>query len=403
MGTVGHGVVGLQERPKTGTAVPLDVCIISPGLAHSGDVLRQKSLGGSETAAVLVAKALAARNHFVTVFSPGGNGVHDGVTYLPLEMALPYCSQTPHDVTVISRALEFLPVPFASKLRVLWCHDLALKRMLPALSPGLWNLDAIYVLSEFHRRQFTEVYAGVPPEFFHVTRNGVDLPSLTPLRTLPRDPTKLVYGSRPERGLEACLAVMRELARRGSPLVLHCAWYENIPPHLAGYYEALWQQARALPNVKLLGPLAQPAWHRELATARALIYPGPVGQWRTFREIACIAAIEAQAVGTPIVACAKGALVETARGQRLVGDEATDCGTADYLSAFADAVQDVTGSDTTWQALHAAGLARDDLGWDGVAAEWEADWLARFDAMASDPWATARYLARIGEHEAADA
>ena len=394
------------------TQTPLDICIASPGLAHHGGTLGERSLGGSETAAIQIAKSLVRRGHFVTVFSPGHQGGQwDGVTYQPLEQFTAYATTTAHDVTIISRALELLPVVYASKLVVLWCHDLALKRMLPQLSPGLWNVDALYVLSDFQRQQYLETYAGLPPEQLVVTRNGVDLPAVAGVGRGPRDPLKLVYGSRPERGLETCLLVMDELARRGSPATLAVAWYDNMPAQLQGYYQMLWQRAAQMPNVTVLGPLIQPVWHQTLASARALLYPGPVGGHSGFREIACIVAIEAQALGTPIISCAKGAVPQTmgavATGEgwacdvgRLIGQETTECATMDYIRAFADAVETLLRDDGLWQRQHQAALQRGTtLGWDGVAAQWEADWLARFAERNAAPWRVTQHLRRTGERE----
>ncbi len=58
--------------------MPLDVCILSPGLPHDGSTLTKQSLGGSETAAICVSKSLAKLGHHVTVFSPCDGGMFDG-------------------------------------------------------------------------------------------------------------------------------------------------------------------------------------------------------------------------------------------------------------------------------------------------------------------------------------
>jgi glycosyltransferase involved in cell wall biosynthesis len=389
------------------TTMPLDVCIVSPGLPHHGGTLAEKSLGASESGAIRVARALAARGHFVTVFSPGHQGgAWDNVTYLPIEACAAYIQSTPHDVLVISRALELVPMVTQSKVRILWCHDLGLKRQRGAFGQGLWNLDAAYVLSTYQRDQYIAVHAGVPPELFVVTRNGVDLPEIAPLRALPRDPKKLVYGSRPERGLENALAVMAELRNRGSDLVLHVAGYDNPVPHLAAYVEHLTRTAQALaPNVVLRGPLTQGDWQREVATARAVLYPGPPSHsgFGGFREISCVVAQEAMACGTPMVTCARGAVPETigSGGAIFVGDETTDCLSPAHIRQCADAVQMLADNDEAWQGMHAAALARgEQLGWDGVAAQWEADWINRLTQRASDPRRLDAHLKRTGDLEA---
>lgn len=387
------------------TETPLDICLLSPGLAHHGGTLSEKSLGGSETAAIHIAKSLVARGHFVTVFSPGHTGgQYDGVTYLPIEQFVPYASNTAHDVTIISRDVNFLPVPFPSKMVVFWCHDLALKRNLGGLAPGLWNVQRIYLMSQWQRQQYESVFNTIPPECFHVTRNGVDLPALQAVvKTAgPRDPKRFVYGSRPERGLDTALNVMAELARRQSSAYLEVAWYDNMPPHMEPYYRELWARAQTMPNVRLLGPLKQADWHARLATARAVLYPGAIGQNAAFREISMIIALEALAVGTPVIAVAKGAVPETLAGiGRLIGDETTDCSSLAHVQAMATAVEELMVNHFEWQGLHRNALERGQtVGWDAVAAEWEADWLRFLAERHSNPWRVERHLRRIGDLDA---
>lgn len=375
----------------------LDVIIVSPGLPHHGGTLAERSLGGSETAAIYVAKALAARGHQVTVFSPGGSGIHDRVQYQPIESAAHYGATVPHDVCVISRVLDFCLVPSLSKIKVLWCHDLALKRAKGQMQGVLYSLDAVYVLSPFQRRQYAEVH-GITDALV-LTRNGIDLKAFAGLEKLRRDPTKLVYGSRPERGLETALNVMARLGAAGSPLKLHLAWYDNTPPQVADYYKMLWSRAEQMPNVKLLGPLKQAEWHRELATARALIYPGCAGD---FREISGIVFMEAMATGTPIVACARGAVVDTVLPQcgLLVGDEGSDVGAEPYQQAFVAAVEQVATDDIAWRSMSFAGRERATiLDWSEVAAQWEQDWRERIEASQANPYRLRRHLERIGDWE----
>lgn len=378
-----------------------DIVIASPGLGHDGATLGQRSLGGSETAALLVAKALAAipGNH-VTVFSPCQGGIWDNVIFMPIEAFPSYASGTPHDATIVSRHLDLCRMRMASKYSALWCHDLALKRTRMVFGSALWNVNAIYVMSEFQKRQYAQIHDGVPSDVIQVTRNGVDLPRFVGLANRKRDPVKLIYGSRPERGFEQCLNIMDILAQRGAPYVLYASWYENTPQQLEGYYRALWDRAAKMPNVRLLGALTQDRWHEELATARAMIYPGVPGD---FREISCIAAFEAQACGTPIVAIAKGALPETIAPDAgiLVGDESTDPNSPGHLNAMADAIRTVMSDELGWTRMHKAGLVRaQSSGWDGVAAQWMG-WISEAIAReSSNDFRRAAWAKRFGEHEA---
>ncbi len=400
------------------SAPALRICLASIGLPHDGATLSERSLGGSETAAILVAEALARRGHEVSVYAPlperknaQGQLVADrlmrGVTWRPLERFQQDAVALPHDVTIISRDLNLLRPTYTAPIKVFWCHDLAIKRIRQHVAPCCWHTDALYVLSAFQRQQYAEVY-GIADDAMLVTRNGIDPSGFAGLLNLKRDPQKLVYGSRPERGLEAALAVMDELQRRGSPFRLEISGYDapGLAPQYQQHYANLFQQAAQRPNVRVLGPLTQAQWREQLATARAMLYPGCIGD---FREISCIVAMEAQACGTPVVSIAKGAIPETLNGGTLfgdtlagvlVGDETTEPSAPAYHREFADAVEALCADEVRWQRLHQQGLANAArLTWDGVAEQWETDWLARFDRRNDTAWRVERHAVRIGDRD----
>jgi glycosyltransferase involved in cell wall biosynthesis len=391
------------ETGDSGKAVtPLDIVFFSGGLPHDGATLAQRSLGGSETAAILVAKALAKRGHYVTVFSPCQGGIFDGVVYMPIDQFTPYAVTTPHDVTIISRIPEMMRARFASKVSVLWCHDLTLKRQRGALGSALWNTDAIYLLSKFMVDQYKSVHPQIPDSLYFQTRNGIELDRFVGLERLPRDRTKVMYGSRPERGLETCFLIMEELWRRKSPLRLYVSWYDNTPDQLRDYYQYLFNRAQQLPNVTLLGALKQQEWHKHLATARMLIYPGVNGE---FNEISCLNAMEAQAVGTPVVTLRKGAMPETCPAQActLLGGQEQDVTDPTYISDFATAMQQIYDHDALFKSMSIAGRVASTMrSWDDVAREWEADWYGRLDAQINDIYRVSQHCKREGEHDLTD-
>jgi len=403
--------------PKVASApsfhVPLDVVIASIGLPHDGRTLNERSLGGSETAAIHVSRALASRGHYVTVFSqcperkmgnaPTRGGLMDGVRWQPLEGLQAYVQAMPHDVLVVSRDLNIVRLAAQSKVRILWCHDLALKRHRAPIASAMWNTDALYVLSPFQQAQYREIY-GLPDDRLFVTRNGIDGAGIrAAVGKTKRDPLKLVYGSRPERGLETAIRVMDVLARRGSKLRLEVSWYdhEGLAPELQGYYAQLRAEAEKRPNMRLAGALVQASWHRQLASAQAMIYPGAIGPFAGFREISCIGLAEAQATGTPSIAVAKGAVPTTVRDAgMLIGDEHSDPGSPEAINAFADAVERMTGDAETWTHYHEAALAQaPGLDWAGVAEQWETHWYALIAARVADRWRMERYFTRMGERE----
>lgn len=378
--------------------VKLDLLFVSGGLPHDGATLKNQSLGGSETACLHLSRELAKRGHHVTVASPTRGGVWDDVTFMPLESAPGYASVMPIDVCILSRNIEWCRWLVTAKLRVLWCHDLALKRSRPMLAGTLWNIDTMYVLSEFHKKQYIEVHGEHIAPLLWQTRNGIDLPSFAGLSNTARDRNLLVYGSRPERGWGAALAIMELLARKGSDLRLEIAGYENSVPQLQPMIDHYKAVAQRLPNVKFIGALRQDEWHRKIASSLALMYPGCDGD---FSEISCLVAAEAQACGTPIVSLDKGALSET------IGDagillKTDSVGNPQYLERFADTLIGLHKDIGETQRLAQNGLRHaQQLGWAGVAEAWEQDWLRRLEAPA-DSWRLARHFRRMGDHEAAE-
>lgn len=374
--------------------------MLSPGMAHDGNTLRQRSLGGSETAAIRISEALAARGHTVTVCSPGAkNEDINGVLWVDINNFAGLVG-TPHDVTVVSRALDALRIQPMSGVTVFWTHDLALRRASALLGSGAWQTQAFYVMSEFQKRQYLQVNPGLPPELFFVTRNGIDLRDFYALRALPRDRNVVLYGSRPERGLEIALNIFDVLRRRKSALQLHVAFYDNLVAEMKPLYDSLFSRAQQMPNVKILGPLLQRDWHVRLAQAGSLIYPSCPGE---FREISCIAAMEAMAAGTPVVTANKGALPETCGpGAALyVGQEDTDPGDPEYAKDFAGALQALHDDNVLWNMMHERTLIRaNQLDWADVAQEWEAHWYTCFDRRANDPWRIQRHYERLGDREA---
>jgi glycosyltransferase involved in cell wall biosynthesis len=249
------------------------------------------------------------------------------------------------------------------------------------------------------RKQYIEVHGGIPEKAFFVTRNGINLPDFAELQGIPRDRNKLVYASRPERGLENCMAIMQILQQRGCTLRLDVSGYDNTPPQMEAFYRMLWEQAQQMPNVKLIGPQKQPDWYRQLASAQALVYPGVENE---FREISCLLGMEAQACGTPIVSCKRGALPETVNRKAgvLLGDEETNLHSEEYREKFADAIDSLCRDEMAWRRMSKAGRRHAaSLGWDGVAQQWEEHWIKVITEQNSDRYRSLRHMVRMGDWE----
>lgn len=310
----------------------MDIVLHSLGMPFNGETVATQSLGGSESAAYYQARELAKRGHRVIVFTSSvEEGEWDGVRYFcagqmsqehPLgERFEFYARNTPHDVLIVQRHPTAFHGAFASKVNIWQLHDLALYRTSGIANHGMWQIDAVTCVSEWHKAQVCEVY-GFDPEFVQVVPNGVDSDLYDGAFQEPLDsglihaldPTgaprfNMLYQSRPERGLEHLVrpgGIMDRLRDTNAHLLV-CT-YKNNPPQMAGYYSHLAECAAALPNVTMLGSLSKPQLAALQQSCDLLVYP------TEFEEVSCITAMEAMHAGLPMLASDVGALSETCAG-----------------------------------------------------------------------------------------
>jgi glycosyltransferase involved in cell wall biosynthesis/SAM-dependent methyltransferase len=393
----------------------LDLAFLVPGLPFTGDTLTKTGLGGSETAGLCLARALAAMGHHVGMFCNCDTpGTYDGVLYRPLADFGDYATSAPHDVTIVQRAPEIFAARMNSRLNILWCHDLAVGRRGDVFRTALWNVDKIAVLSEYMAGQYKDVY-GVPDDVLWRTRNGIDLSLFQRPAAAQRDRHRLVFGARPERGLDVLLdRIFPTLLMKRPMLTLSIATYGNNVRHLLPFYEQCVGRAREFgPRVTMLPPLSKAEYYDTLLGAGVYVYPTPSPTAPAFAEISCITLMECMAAGLPVVSSRRGALPETlapGAGVLIDGNPASD----EYLEAFVDAVLRYVRDDDAWQAAsdagrqHAAGLD-----WAAVAEQWTEE-LTRFIVERNDsPSRLVRHLMRrsdiiaarqvVGAHLAGDA
>ena len=350
-----------------------------------------RGLGGSETALVRVAAALAARGHQVTVYADTSAGVVDGVAYRPCERWDP---GDPVDAVVVSRVPELFDHEIAAPIRVLWCHDAYYTTLTPERAG---RMTSVVVLSEWQRDLFAGRYPSVAGKL-RIVRNGIRLYDDDGRARFEgaeqafgdRAP-RCIYSSQPNRGLDVLLEVWPEIRQRvpEAELDVYYGWevYDQIAERshqMRGYRvlldHLLDRAGGEAGGVLMRGRLSQAELHAAMARARIWSYPTAAP------ETSCIGAMEARAAGLAIVTSDFAALSETVghdHGVLIPFDAGlvrfeepqprleTPNHTAEYRAAFVDAVTELLVDVDAWTHQHARALRGvEALDWSHRVEDW---------------------------------
>ena len=363
------------------------------GMPFNGETIKKQSLGGSETAAYYMASELA-KKHKVTIFTNSQEtGVFDGVRYEwagDVTEAAPlgdrfnfYASNTPHDVCIIQRHPQAFQTRYASKVNLLWLHDLALKRNEPAINSSMLNVDGVLTVSQYHKDQICEVW-GLNPKAVYPITNGIDLSLFD--QQIERDPYSLVYSSRPERGLLKLVGpdgIMERLEKIEPRFKLAVCAYENRTAHMEDLYDYLESRCETLPNVQNVGALTKDQLAELMLSSGALIYP------TTFEEVSCITAMEAMAAGMHFIASEHAALPETCKGSGATliplkdGEPDKDA----FIAALLAKVNDEAGRKLQTEKAK-------EFAWEKAAQKLEAVFLLKMGAANFRPESVRNFLIR---------
>jgi len=309
-------------------------------IIHCGGLsVYSNSIGGSETAAVNVAKELTSMGHKVKLFSNvGETRLIGGAVISPIgrvseahpmgELFDQYAMSTPHDVLIAQRNPSAFIKNYASKSRYLWLHDVPDIRYVKTLHETLINTDGVFVVSEYHKNLVVKTYKINPNKVYNI-KNGVDaalynnaMQDMTDGDTetcmiFDRvDETKfnMLYSSCPERGLIELVepgGIMETLAadkNNDGKYHLHVCAYHNPTEAMRDYHAYLNERCEALDNVTVHGELDKEDLVMLQLCCDLAIYP------TTWAETSCITAIEAMHAGLPMLTSDYGALPETTKG-----------------------------------------------------------------------------------------
>lgn len=360
----------------------------------TADVVAGKtSLGGSESACLGLARALRRRGH--TVFVAATRLAADvpevdahGVRWLASEDLPTAQKLIDPDVFVALRQPGIFRINVQARYRMLWNQDMLIgdegKNWTMAHS---WAFDEVAYVSEYHRKQWEGVVPELKPLGW-VTKNGFDA-ALVPT-DVAKVPNRIIHISRPERAMTPLLAMWPELKRRVPEAELHVCRYQsmydgegsNVKAMVESYDRQIAAVNAEVGGIVQLGQLAKPELYRAIASASVMWYPGVVD----FAETSCIAAIEAQACGTPIVCSYKGALPETAPEAHFVhGDAMSREYQAQSISAVKGYLLDGAANGSIYRKVAEAGLKHvQSYTYDAIAEQWETHLWEQFEARSAN-------------------
>jgi glycosyltransferase involved in cell wall biosynthesis len=339
----------------------LEIGFYTEGLPFDGATIYEKGLGGSESALYFLAREFARRGHQVRVFCRTPRpGPYEDVEYRHFQEFFQTAAGWHFDVFIVSRFPRVFALPFHSRLKVMWNHDNLVEPQ--TYRRETFRADLFFTLSAYHEAEYLSLVPEVAP-FCRRTKNGVDLDMARQARgTAVKDMNKVIYASRPERGLEILLGrIWPRLLQARPQLRLYLAGYEA--PDKPGM-EYLADLVAAAPRTQVLGSLAKPEFYRHLAEAALLLYPC------SFPEISCIVALEAQALGTPVITSRDFALTETVGVSRYLvsGRPAFPA----YQDAFIGRALLYLDDPNQYRQDTQAGLqwVTEHYSWSRIAAEW---------------------------------
>ncbi|MBF0104346.1 MAG: glycosyltransferase family 4 protein [Deltaproteobacteria bacterium] len=343
------------------------IVFIHTGIEFDGASLEQGPLGGTETALISMAKALAKNpEHEIFVFTNTPQTAdYDGVHYLPVRNL--YVWSASHSVDVLISIRQWIPfwLPIKSRLRVYFSPDAYdqpfLKRAIEVgldvhgekITLSLFppqdffnSIDYFFCVGKWQAETFVSGL-GFPRAKIFVTGNAVNTTFFKPLELAHRK-NRIMYTSTPFRGLEYLARYYPKLKVRApdvgldvfSGMQLYGMTDKDDQEQYGTLYEAL-KNAGAC----LHGPVRQQQLAKVMCANRVLTYPN------TFAETFCISVLEAQAAGLPVVTSKKGAMPERITngvdGFLIAGEPHEESYEREFIQITAKLLQD----ETLWKQI----------------------------------------------------
>jgi glycosyltransferase involved in cell wall biosynthesis len=333
------------------------IAFLDDSFPFTGATLRAGPMGGVQSATIMLAEALVARGHQVTIRGMiETKEEHFGVSYRPLSIP----PRGSYDLVIANRAPKLLRRATGSKY-ALWLHNPANYLRKPRhVLPYLRYRPGVVFIGDYHRKTWLSWLPLFQPA---VIPYGVGAPFTTMEPATEPPPPRAIFSSNPRRGLDWLIDIWVRRIRPAVPQAeLHVfagrGTYGNTRDDAL---DRALQAAIAASGhgVVLHEPLAKEKLADELRQSRVMLYRGDSGE--TF----CGSAAEAQAMGVPLITAGIGSLAER-----------VEDGITGFLrpepDSFAKAAIRVLTDDALWRAQHEAAMKiRTDGTWNKAAFAWE--------------------------------
>ena len=165
-----------------------------------------------------------------------------------------------------------------------------------------------YVFNSHWTYEKFRTYFMLPTEKCVVIKNGIE--KIEPIQTTYKkgDPIKIIHQNTPWRGLNVLLGAMQLVKNPLITLDVYSStevYGKDFYEQNDKYYQSLYEQAEAIPNVNYIGYKPNHYIRENLKNYRMYAYPS------TFEETSCISLLECMAAGLYCITTNLGALFET--------------------------------------------------------------------------------------------
>lgn len=357
------------KKPGSNTGKDI-IFYIGPGMEDwTPDTINLRGNGGSEIAAVEMAKNLVKQGNRVRIYSSCGKlgeGIYEGVEY--------YDYRKYHDlqcdVLVVSRFAYALENSFniKAKLKSLWVHDILPKGMSAEV---VKNTDIVFALSQWHANTLKEKHPEIANKVI-ITSNGIDISRFAEDKNTVRNPHAAIVSSSPDRYLPSLLQMWSKIKAQVPDATLTIAYgfdnwkkaYSEDPNHVK-LIESLENQIKDMESlgVKHVGRVNPNELARLFKSSGVWTFP----TW--FSETSCISGMEAQAAGCIPVTSPIAALNETVgdRGKMVYGDWLSK----EYQEEFVKQTVNVMLHTTDEDRIKLINYACSNFPWKEVSMQWD--------------------------------